>query len=372
MQALVFDEANHLLRPLENHPKPQPGDDEALVRVLRAGICSTDLQILRGYVPGYHGVLGHEFVGVVEACSCQPHLVGRRVVGEINCNVCKYTCADAVFTRNHAPGRTVLGIIAKDGTMAQWLTLPAANLHTVPDSLTDQEACFTEPLAAACRVLEQKVTQASVPCKIAVIGCGKLGLLVAAVLVAAGHTKVTLLGRNAHKMALVQGLDATVLLQRDAPSGPPVDTDTALESCATATSAHPPAASCDGESSASVAVRLSGQFDVCIEASGSSAGIQLALPLLRPQGTLVLKSTVAPSASEPAWSAMANDIVVNEKVLLGSRCGPMDMALSIMAEHVAVRQLLNAMVSHVVPLSQAIEAMGLAATPGVIKVQLQC
>ncbi|KAL6759283.1 hypothetical protein V8C86DRAFT_1325594 [Haematococcus lacustris] len=123
--------------------------------------------------------------------------------------------------------------------MAQWMTLPAANLHMVPNSLSDQEACFTETLAAACRVLEQKVTQASVPCKIE--GCGKLGLLVAAVLVAAGHTKVTLLGRN----ALVQGLDATVLLQRDAPSGPPVDTDNALASCAT--SAHPPAASCDGE-----------------------------------------------------------------------------------------------------------------------------
>lgn len=107
-------------------------------------------------MPGFNYALGHEFVGIVEQCPTQPDLIGKRVVGEINCNICNYTCADAVFQRNHAPGRTVLGIIGKDGCMAERVALPVRNLHVVPDALTDQQACYCEPVAAACRILEQK------------------------------------------------------------------------------------------------------------------------------------------------------------------------------------------------------------------------
>ena len=212
MQALQFSEAEGLR--LVRVPLPAPAPHEALVRVLRAGVCSTDLEILKGYVPGYSSTLGHEFVGVVERCAANPALEGRRVVGEINCrrageggqqkrenlpsraprdcpsaacfpSACPssrprlthrdllhaprcpavgFTHPDAVRVRNHAGGRSVLGIIGKDGTMAQYCTLPAANLFPVPEALTDSEACFTEPLAAACRIVEQKVGVRRVCC----------------------------------------------------------------------------------------------------------------------------------------------------------------------------------------------------------------
>lgn len=132
-------------------------DGEALIKILRAGICSTDLEIIRGYVPNFDNILGHEFVGEVVECSSDPALVGRRVVGEINCPCEPCDHEDPIFVRNHAPKRTVLGIIARDGAMAEYTSLPPANLHLVPDDVSDQEACFAEPLAAACRIVEQQV-----------------------------------------------------------------------------------------------------------------------------------------------------------------------------------------------------------------------
>jgi threonine dehydrogenase-like Zn-dependent dehydrogenase len=144
-------------------PIPVPGPKEALIRVLRAGICSTDTQILKGYVPGFDNTLGHEFVGVVAECPCDPGLVGQRVVGEINCREVPCEHKDPIFVRNHAPGRTVLGIIGRDGTLAEFCTLPAENLYVVPDQLTDREACFAEPLAAACRIVEQQARRPRPP-----------------------------------------------------------------------------------------------------------------------------------------------------------------------------------------------------------------
>ena len=354
-----------------------------------------DLEITRGYVPGFRHVLGHEFVGRVERCGTQPELVGRRVVGEINCNDARFCCADAVFQRNHAPGRSVLvslrvtgrgmipirvqprpraqrervvvcalmpqvddqklaspthkgggvfthrirrcppslahtqGIINKDGCLAEYLTLPAANLHLVPDALTDAEAAFAEPLAAACRILEQGLP---VPgSDVAVIGDGKLGLLVAAVLVASASTaaaaaaastggdgggggscRVTLLGRHQAKMALVEGLHASVLL----PTAAPVAA-VAVEASSDAT---PPQAEVAPPPSDPLSA-LEGRFPLVVEASGSPHGVLAALRLTRPMGTLLLKSTVSVDSEKGVqWAQVANDIVVNEKILLGSRC----------------------------------------------------
>jgi hypothetical protein len=176
MRALRYDDGAGRVYLAADAPVPAPGDGEALIRVLRAGVCATDLEITRGYVPGYHLTLCHEFVGTVAACASRPELLGARVVGEINCGGARCGC-DAVFDRNHAPGRTVLGIIGRDGAAAEFLTLPADNLRRVPDGLSDAEACFAEPLAAACRVAEQGLL-AGVGA-IAVVGDGKLGLLLA-------------------------------------------------------------------------------------------------------------------------------------------------------------------------------------------------
>lgn len=337
MKALLFDDTRQELRLLTDYPKPVAGDREALIKVLRAGICSTDLEITRGYVPGFHNVLGHEFVGVVEECSVRSDLVGQRVVGEINCNIGNFTCADAIFTRNHAPGRSVLGIIGKDGCMAQYITLPVSNLHVVPDELSDEEACYAEPLAAACRITEQGLVKSG--SRVAVIGDGKLGLLVAQVLVVqyGGECEITLFGRHANKMALVQGVQGVQVVESGLDES------------------------------------LAGQFDLCVEASGSSLGIELALKITRPLGTLVLKSTTSlKDPNMPGWSRIANDIVVNEKVLVGSRCGPIDQSLDMMVRHKPVRRLLHAMTSRVMPLVKGVQAMEVAATKGVIKVQLLC
>ncbi|KAF6262538.1 GroES-like protein [Scenedesmus sp. NREL 46B-D3] len=305
MQALVFDQASNTLKLEEACTKPTPGPDDALIRVHRAGICATDIEITRGYVPGYCGTLGHEFVGSVEACSSRPELVGQRVVGEINCNDVGYSCADAVHQRNHAPGRSVLGIINRDGCMAQWLVLPARNLLVVPASLGDELAVFCEPLAAACRILEQGLLLEDSSQRVAVVGDGRLGLLIAQVL--------------------------------------------ALRA---------PAGAC-------------GRFHLVVEASGSASSIRTALALTRALGTLVLKTTVSlDDPAMPGWSELANDIVVNEKTLVGSRCGPMDVALAMMEQHEELQQLLAAMIHKQLPLSQGVAAMTLAQTKGVLKVQL--
>ncbi|KXZ48894.1 hypothetical protein GPECTOR_24g183 [Gonium pectorale] len=255
--------------------------------------------------------------------------------------------------------RTVLGIIGRDGALAQYLTLPAENLHAVPEALSDVEAAFAEPLAAACRITEQGLPRQPATDRVAVIGDGKLGLLVGQVLAghvaAAGGPAVTLIGRHAEKMALVRGPVDRVVSEGDG---------------------------------AAVRERLAGQFDMVVEASGSGAGIRTALALCRPLGTILLKSTVStvqPHAEAgveagPArhhacdgavhWAEVANDIVVNEKVLVGSRCGPFDAALALMASDGGVRALMRAMVSAELPLERAEEALARARTKGVLKVQV--
>eukprot|EP00798_Chlamydomonas_sp_ICE-L_P020032 gene20032-26750_t len=312
-----------------DHPEPKIGPDDALVQVLRAGICSTDIEITRGYVPGFSYVLGHEFIGRVIECPSKLGLVGKRVVGEINCNDSNFCCADAMFQRNHAEGRSVLGIIGRDGCMSERLAMPARNLHVVPESIQDQEACFAEPLAAACRVVEQGFPKPG--SNIAVIGDGKLGLLLSQVMgnraAQVEGCKVTLFGRHMEKMNMVNAsgiVDRIIMIEEDAKK----------------------------------------------QHLGTSSGILTALAMTRPLGTVVLKSTVSlKDPTMPGWSEIANDIVVNEKVLVGSRCGPMDEAVVVL-EQEGVRELVRSMTSAVFPIQDGLKAFENAQTKGTLKVQL--
>ena len=359
MKALKFSEAKGLRLedvdiPSVNASEPKSISPNALIRVLRAAVCSTDLEITDGYVPGFDFTLGHEFVGVVESIDLDKtengescintaapdidfrNLIGKRVVGEINCPCEPCNHPDPIFVRNHAPVRTVLGIIGRDGAMANYVSVPVANLHLVPDEVSDQQACFAEPLAAACRIVEQ------VPLKqtdsIAVIGDGKLGLLAAHVLVVNG-LQVTLFGRHEEKMSLIEGL-------RDM---------------------------CVVESNDQVIERYNAAFDCVVEATGSPKGIILAAGLTAPLGTLVLKSTcsISDPSRVPLWSQISNDIVVQEKTLIGSRCGPFEPALR-MLEQGKTQRLVDAMVHKVFSLEQAVDAIKAARERGVLKVQIVC
>lgn len=313
MRALVFDE----MIALRDLPRPAPGDGEALIRVLCAGICRTDLEIVAGYM-GFRGVLGHEFVGRVEDCA-DAAWIGKRVVGEINIAP---GAADSL-ARRHAAGRAVLGIEGKDGCFAEYITLPIANLLEVPETITDEEAVFIEPLAAACEILEQ--VPMAPGSGVAVTGDGKLGLLCAQVLKQASAV-VTLFGRHAHKLAIARDLGIT-------------------------------ARHVDDHTSANAR-----SFDLVVECSGRPEGLSFSLDLLRPRGTLVLKTT---TALPPAFNAAR--LVIDEITLIGSRCGPFPPALRMLAEGaVHVRPLISA----TYPLAEGPAALAHAATPGALKILL--
>ncbi len=318
MQALYA--SGGAIRVIDDYPRPEPTPDEALLRVLRAGICATDLELQRGYKGGFEGVPGHEFVGRVEACARQPELIGRRVVGEINlsCGGCA-RCRQGMPT--HCERRRVLGILRKDGAFADYLTLPVENLHIVPDALSDVEAAFVEPLAACFEIVEQaqlRPTDATL-----VLGDGKLGLLAAQVL-RLTCAQVTLRGRHREKLAIAQSLGIETVYADDAPY---------------------PAA-----------------YDLVVECTGSAAGLELARQLTRPRGTIILKSTVA----QPATLDLA-PFVVDEITVIGSRCGPFAPALRALERGlVSVAPLLGA----TYPLSRGVEAFARAAQHGMLKVQL--
>lgn len=326
MRALVYDGERLLLR--DDYPRPAPMPGEALVRVSMAGICNTDLEIVRGYM-GFQGVLGHEFVGVVEDCAapsetqseaeCRP-LIGQRVVGEINayCGECP-TCRAGRPT--HCPNRTTLGIWGRDGAFAEYLTLPIRNLHVVPDGVPDEVAVFTEPLAAALEILEQVHLRPTD--RVVVLGDGKLGLLVAQVLALVG-CNLTAVGRHREKL--------DILARRGIP--------TALESEAEGLLA-----------------------DVVVECTGRPEGFAVARRILRPRGTLVLKSTY-----HGRVEADLTGLVVDEITLVGSRCGPFPPALRLLQRGmVDVQPLIRA----IYPLAQGVEAFARAAEPGVLKVLLK-
>lgn len=316
MKAIVFDKT---ISYTEDRALPElnrPG--EALIRVRVAGICNTDLEIIKGYM-GFKGVPGHEFVGIVEkADERNRSLIGKRVVGEINCvcGVCDY-CTGGL--RRHCPQRTTLGISGRDGAFAEYLTLPVANLHEVPDNVPDEEAVFTEPLAAAFEIVEQ-VNVRSVD-KIVVLGDGKLGLLSAFVLALTG-AEVTLAGNHEHKLAIAREAGISTLLAKDLP--------------------------------------VNRKYDVVVEATGTPAGLQNALECVRPRGTIVLKSTVASTREVDL-----NRIVIDEVALIGSRCGPFEPALRALSEKtINVRPL----ISRIFAASEALKAFRVAGQKGSLKV----
>jgi len=327
MQALVLrgisgDLEGARLEFVSDYPCPEPDSGEALIRVSLAGICSTDLELTKGYMGGFGGVLGHEFVGVVERTGAAETAdwVGRRVVGTINlgCGRCPVCLGDGP---EHCPNRTTLGIANKDGVFADYVTLPVVNLLPVPDGVPDEEAVFTEPLAAALRIREQIRVRPTA--RVAVVGPGRLGLLVAQVLTLGG-TEVTVLGRRRETLPLPAQLGLAVGLVEE-----------------------------QGDDS----------FDVVVEATGNEAGLAHSLRLARPRGTLALKSTFHGNAN-----VNLTKLVVGELTVVGSRCGPFAPALRLLAAGaVQVRPLIEAEY----PLRDGLAAFEHAARPGVRKVLLR-
>jgi len=325
MQALLLSADGPRLE--TGYPTPRPAPHEALIRVRLAGICSTDLQLLAGYKRGYRGVLGHEFVGQVEQAPDHPEWIGRRVAGELNigCGTCDL-CARGLG--KHCRQRQSLGIIGRDGAFADFLTLPVANLHHLPDDLPDEQAIFVEPLAAALELLEQCHIQPGQ--RVYVLGDGRLGLLVAQALSRTGCA-LTALGRTQTKLA--------ILTERKIPTA---RTDNPLQ----------------------LAHLRKHPADLVVEVTGHPDGFALARSLVRPGGILALKSTFA--GDMPSFDI--SSLVVDEITLLGSRCGPFAPAIRLLAAGaVTVQPLIHARYN----LGDGLAALSHAGQPGVLKVLIE-
>jgi alcohol dehydrogenase len=311
-------------------PLPRLRSGWALIRVRLAGICNTDIEILRGY-HNFHGTLGHEFVGDVArvAGAKDRDWIGRRVTGEINVScaglgfrkLCSYCRRE---TPTQCERRRVLGIIGLDGAFAEYLALPIGNLHRVPAKIPDEAAVFTEPLAAACEILEQVNVREHR--EAAVIGDGKLAQMIARVLCAAG-LRVTMIGKHESKLRLARLAKITTVKLT------------------------------------SPGARRADAFTLAVEATGSSSGLELAQQITEPRGTLVLKSTFHGAANVETWP-----IVVKELTVIGSRCGPFPAALNLLgSRRVDPRPL----ISHVFALRDAAKAIRRAQEPGVMKVLIK-
>ena len=309
MRAIVLDRDRVVVR--TDHPEPTLRDGEVMVRVLCAGICETDLQLIRGYM-GFRGVLGHEFVGVAQTGP----LAGRRVVGEINCSCLR--CATCLAGRpTHCPHRSVLGILNHDGAFADAVAVPQQNLHLVPDTMPTDVAVFTEPVAAAFQIPVQLAIRRQD--RVVVLGDGRLGNLCAQVL-AGVSDHVLVVGKHAEKLALLPGLSTCLLADR------PTDRSA----------------------------------DIVVDCTGSSTGLPTALNMVRPRGTIVLKTTVA-GDQRLAWAP----VVIDEVTIVGSRCGPFDRALAALeAGSVSVLPLISTRFG----LAQGVEALEHATTRPVLKV----
>ena len=276
---------------LEERPVPEPGPGEALVRVRLVGICNTDLELFQGYY-GFTGIAGHEFIGEVAAAPDAPEWQGRRVTAEINCG-CGQCPGCLQHDPRHCATRTVLGIVGRDGAFAQYLTVPVANLHAIPDSLPDERAVFTEPLAAALNVAEQ--THLTPRTRLAVLGDGKLGLLAACSL-RMFCPQLTLIGKHVEKLAIAEAHQVNTRLIQGAEDLPAL-------------------------------IDELGRFQVVVEATGSEQGPAAAINLLEPQGTLVAKTT----SRNLSQLDMAK-VVVDEIRIQGSRCGDFAWALAFLAQ----------------------------------------
>lgn len=313
MKALVFDSGLEVA----DMPRPVPEPGEVLIRVLSAGICRTDLEIKRGYM-NYRGILGHEFVGIVEKAR-NNYLLGKRVVGEINC-VCGQCLYCKMEMPRHCVNRTVLGIQNRPGAFAEYVTLPEDNVHLVPNAIRDDVAVFAEPLAAAFRVVEQVPLTADD--RIIVLGDGKLGQLIAQTMWL--YSKNTLcVGNHAWKLGLLSTLGIATVLSTE---------------------------------------EVEGKADIVVEATGTTSGLNRALSLVRPEGTVILKTTCTDGFHIDAVGA-----VVNEVRILGSRCGPFRPALEALAMGTVETR---PMISESYPLEDGVRAMVRAEDPDVMKIVL--
>jgi threonine dehydrogenase-like Zn-dependent dehydrogenase len=317
MNALWLENNRLELRDVPHLRKP----DEALIKIRKAGICSTDLELVKGYYP-YTGILGHEFVGeVVEADGeDRASWIGQRVVGEINaaCNQCEQ-CLGGRPT--HCENRTVLGIVNRDGTFAEYTQLPITNLHRVPDSVPDEMAVFTEPLAAALEIQEQ--VQIESTDRVLLVGAGRLGQLIAQTLALTG-CGLFVVARHAHQQSLLKGRGIRVIDEEQIQPW---------------------------------------RWDVVVEATGSPSGFALARKAIRPRGILVMKSTY-----KGEMSVNFSSIVVDEINVIGSRCGPFEPALRLME----ARQVdPTVLIADKFRLDQGLKAFEHAAEPGVLKVLIE-
>jgi alcohol dehydrogenase len=297
--------------------RPRRPEGFALIRLLYGGICNTDIELQRGYY-GFRGTPGHEFVGEVVEADDQSW-VGQRVVGEINlaCGKCAW-CARG-FGR-HCPKRTVLGIVKQPGAFREFLTLPERNLKRVPREIPSEEAVFIEPLAAACEILDQVRIPRGAP--VAVLGDGKLGLLVSQVLQAHG-TQVHQYGRHKDKLRIAERSGVSAEIAKKLPVA---------------------------------------KYEFVVEATGSSEGLRQAVQMTQPRGTVIMKSTVHGLVSIDSAA-----VIVNEITLVGSRCGRFEPALKLLKSR---KVRVDAMISDVLPLKRAPRAFQEAAKPGVLKVLL--
>ena len=318
MKALVFDKE---LNFVENYPKPIPQKGEALIKLTFSGICNTDVEITKGYM-GFKGICGHEFLGIVEDVnSDDKSLVGKRVTGEINlgCGNCP-DCFNGM--QRHCQNRQTLGIFKKDGTFAEYLTLPIENIIEIPSEIPDEEAILIEPLAAALEILEQVHIRPAD--KIAVLGDGKLGLLISLVLSTTTADLITI-GKHKNKLNILEKQGIKTKLLNDA-----VETK---------------------------------YYDIVVDATGSVDGFEKAVSLVKPRGIFVLKSTVA--AEKPLNLA---PLVIDEITVVGSRCGQFRPALRLLEKKVLD---LKPLISKVFNFDEAINAFAFAQEKGILKVILK-
>ena len=303
MKALVFDKELKLVR---DYAKPEPQKGEALIRVLLCGICNTDYEITKGYM-GYRGVLGHEFVGIVEDVNDEDKsLIGKRVVGEINnaCEECEM-CRNGL--QRHCPNRQTLGIWKKDGCFSEYMTWSIKELLEVPDGVPDEQAVFVEPLAAGLEILEQIHIQPVQ--RVVILGDGKLGLTTALAL-SACNVDVTLVGKHQNKLDIAKNIGIDTKLLHD--------------------------------------MNVKKEWDYVVEATGSISGFETALSLVKPRGTIILKSTIA--ATKEFNLA---PIVIDEIRLQGSRCGRFAPALRLLEQK---KIDFSKMISGIYTIDDAIEA----------------
>ena len=308
-----------------HHPEPSPGPGEAIIRPRRMGVCTTDLELCKGYM-GFTGVLGHEFVGMVEqvGSKADQKWLGKRVVGTINC-VCGKCDMCKAGLREHCRKRTVLGISGRDGCFADWFALPVHNLLEVPSTVDDDQAVFTEPLAAAYQILRQ-ITIEGRPF-VTVLGDGRLGLLCAQVLSQLNAT-VRVVGKHAAKMTLCEkwGVKHRMLSE----------------------------------------VGLRADQDIVVDCTGRAEGLNVAIRMVRPRGKIVMKTTVAPLPDPP--SIDLSPLVIHEIQLIGSRCGPFPEALNALATG---KVDVISLISRRMKLADGVEALRTASRRDVVKVLME-